>query len=210
MEADFWQQRWATNQIGFHEAEFHPQLIAHWPSLAVAPGARVFVPLCGKSRDMLWLRAQGFEVVGIELAEIAVRAFFAEQGLQPQVSRVGAHEVFSADGFTIFCGDFFALSRETLGEVAAIYDRAALIALPPAMRRDYAAALTRLVDPGTRMLLITVDYDEATISPPPFAVRGEEVSAVYGSDWRVDELGSVVAQVKGQPGQESVFALHRR
>lgn len=208
MDASFWQQRWASNQIGFHEAEHHPQLRAHWPTLGVTAG-RVLVPLCGKSLDMVWLRERGHEVLGVELSDIAVRAFFAERDLTPTVEQSAGYEVFAAHGYTLLCGDFFALTTAALGAFDAIYDRAALIALPPDMRRDYATTLTRLAAPGTPMLTITVEYDTSVLSPPPFTVTGEEVQALYADAWRIDDLGRVAAQVKGQPGIEGVFVLRR-
>ncbi|MGE0858813.1 MAG: thiopurine S-methyltransferase [Gammaproteobacteria bacterium] len=208
MEANFWQQRWASNQIGFHEAEHHPQLRAHWPTLGVT-GGQVLVPLCGKSLDMVWLRERGHEVLGVELSDIAVRAFFAERGLTPTVMRRDGYEVFAADGYTLLCGDFFALTTAALGVFAAIYDRAALIALPPDMRRAYAATLTRLAAPGTPMLTITVEYDTSVLTPPPFTVMGAEVQSLYADAWQIEDRGRVAAQVKGQPGIEGVYVLQR-
>lgn len=208
MEANFWQQRWASNQIGFHEADYHPQLLAHWPTLG-ATANRVLVPLCGKSLDMVWLRERGHEVLGVELSDIAVRAFFAERGLTPTVLQRDGYEIFTADGYTLLCGDFFALTTTALGAFAAIYDRAALIALPPDMRRDYAATLTRLAAPGTPMLTITVEYDTSALTPPPFPVVDAEVQRLYASGWRIEDRGRVPAQVKGQAGIEGIYVLRR-
>lgn len=210
MEPTFWQQRWHTNQIGFHEARPHPLLLRHWPRLALAPGSRVFVPLCGKSLDLLWLRTQGHEVIGVELSAIAVNAFFAEHNLTPTVRTHAGLRIFSAAGYTLICGDYFALTPALLGPLAAVYDRAALIALPPAMRHDYAAALCTLVTAATRMLLITVDYDPSQITPPPFAVRADEIGAHYAADWDIEDQGRTTADIKGQPGSELAFTLTRR
>lgn len=207
MEASFWQSRWEADQIGFHEAQVHPMLIAHGARLGA--DGRVFVPLCGKSRDMPWLRAQGHAVLGIELADIAVRAFFAEHGMTPTHTSVAPFEHFSADGYHLLCGDFFALTRATAGPFSAIYDRAALIALPPEMRRAYATHMTALAETGTCMLLITVKYGTSVISPPPFAVPMEEVMALYSDAWQIEDCGTRAAEVKGQPGSEQAFVLTR-
>lgn len=80
MNEAFWHERWARNEIGFHLGEVNPYLLRHWPSLALPNGARVLVPLCGKSLDMAWLVEQGFTVVGVELSEKAVRAFLTSNG----------------------------------------------------------------------------------------------------------------------------------
>ncbi|MCC6709623.1 MAG: thiopurine S-methyltransferase [Gammaproteobacteria bacterium] len=208
MESSFWKARWEANQIGFHEAAVHPMLLAHGARLGNA--GTVFVPLCGKSHDMAWLVAQGLAVTGIELSDIAVRAFFAEHGLPAQHTRLDGHDEYRAPGYRLLCGDFFALSRDTLGAFNAIYDRAALIALPPAMRRDYAATMSVLAAPATRMLLVTVEYDTSVLSPPPFAVSAEEVSSLYGDSWDIEDLGTRAADVKGQAGTEQAFWLTRR
>ena len=207
MQASFWQQRWAAQQIGFHEAEVHPMLLSHGASLGVV--GRVFVPLCGKSNDMTWLRAQGHEVVGIELAELAVRAFFDEHGMRAAQTAQAPFEVFSADGYRLLCGDYFALTNVQLGDFGAVYDRAALIALPADMRRDYAKKMSELCASGTVMLLITVEYDASVITPPPFVVSAEEVTALYGRDWTIASRGTRAADVKGQPGTEQAFVLRR-
>ncbi len=207
MEASFWQSRWAANQIGFHETDVHPMLLAHGASLGAA--GRVFVPLCGKSHDMPWLRAQGFEVIGIELADIAVRAFFAEHGMTPAHARLEAFEEFSAEGYRLLCGDYFALTHAMIGPFTAIYDRAALIALPADMRRDYTVKMTELAARGTRMLLVTVQYDISVSAPPPFAVTAAEVTTLYGDAWAIEDHGSRTAEVKGQAATEQAFMLTR-
>ena len=148
MEPQYWHQRWTEGRTGWHREEFNPHLEAHWPRLNVPPQARVFVPLCGKSRDLLWLAGEGHRVVGVELSEIAARAFFAEAGLSPQVTELGGGFTrYAVDEIEILCGDFFGLTPERLGGIEAVYDRASLIALPPPMaslpRRRRCARPTR-------------------------------------------------------------------
>lgn len=135
MQPEFWYKKWDSNQIGFHQAEANPYLQRYWPELAIAPSARVLVPLCGKSLDLLWLAGQGHQVLGVELAEKAVEEFFSEHQLQPQISEQGAFKVYRTVAFELWCGDFFALTAEDVAGCTALYDRAALIALPDAMRQ---------------------------------------------------------------------------
>ncbi|MGE0485695.1 MAG: thiopurine S-methyltransferase [Gammaproteobacteria bacterium] len=210
MDAEFWLDRWATHQIGFHADQPHPQLLAHFARLGLAPGAPVFVPLCGKSHDLAWLRTAGHAVIGVELSPIAVAEFFGEHGIAPRRSVVGGLVCHEAPGYRLYQGDFFALDAAQLEHCAAIYDRAALIALPPAMRSDYAHHLTALVPPGAVMLLIAVGYDEARVKPPPFVVDAAEIEALYGRDWSIQHLATVDADVKGEPGTESIYLLRKR
>ena len=188
MEPEFWQERWARNQIGFHLPEVNPYLQRHWSQLALVEGARVLVPLCGKSLDLMWLASHGLRVMGVELSEQAVEAFFNEQNLVPRITRRGAFTVYQADLIEVWCGDFFALDAEALVGCAALYDRAALIALPPLMRAQYAEHLSRLLPSGCQGLLITLDYDQSQKAGPPFAVTDDEVKVLFGSDWTVKTL----------------------
>ncbi|WP_426179161.1 thiopurine S-methyltransferase [Pseudomonas sp. TWRC1-2] len=185
MEPKFWQERWARNQIGFHLPEVNPYLLRHWPKLALAEGAKVLVPLCGKSLDLMWLASLGYRVLGVELSEQAVEAFFSEQGLMPKISQRGVFKVYQADLIEVWCGDFFALDAEALADCSALYDRAALIALPPLMRAQYAEHLNALLRPGCQGLLITLDYDQTQKAGPPFAVADEEVRLLLGARWSV-------------------------
>ena len=111
MQQDFWLERWARNEIGFHLPDVNPRLPRFWPELQVPAGATVFVPLCGKSLDLHWLAAHGHHVIGVELAEAAVQAFFAEAGLTSRIDESGALPRHSADGIDIYCGDIFELCR---------------------------------------------------------------------------------------------------
>lgn len=186
MEPKFWQERWARNQIGFHLPEVNPYLQRHWPPLP--EGAKVLVPLCGKSLDLMWLASQGLRVLGVELSEQAVEAFFSEQNLTPRIAERGVFKVYQAGLIEIWCGDFFALGAEALGDCTALYDRAALIALPPLMRTRYTEQLNRLLQPGCKGLLITLDYDQTQKAGPPFAVPDEEVRVLLGELWVLEVL----------------------
>ncbi|MDD2942210.1 MAG: thiopurine S-methyltransferase [bacterium] len=182
MHHDFWHERWRQNQIGFHQPVVNLYLQRFWPKLHLKEKARVLVPLCGKSSDMLWLLEQGFQVVGVELSTLAVDAFFAENNLQAAVRRKGDFVFYELDDLQIYCGDFFAIGTEMLGRIDAVYDRASLIALPPEMRVDYARQMSNLLMPGTESLLITFDYLQEEMSGPPFSVSAEEIEQLYG-DW---------------------------
>lgn len=188
MEPKFWQERWARNQIGFHLPEVNPYLPRHWPSLALAEDAKVLVPLCGKSLDLIWLASQGHRVLGVELSEQAVVAFFDEQNLTPRITRCGPFQVYQADSIELWCGDFFALDAQALADCTALYDRAALIALPPLMRAQYAEHLNNLLRPGCQGLLITLDYDQTQKAGPPFAVSDEEVKLLLGAHWSLQVI----------------------
>lgn len=216
MQPEFWHDRWARNQIGFHLDQVNPYLQRHWPSLGLMAGDKVLVPLCGKSLDLFWLAGQGLRVQGIELSERAVEAFFSEHQLHPQVSRRGAFKVYQCEGLELWCGDIFALTAEDVGDCSALYDRAALIALPAPMRERYASHLQALLAAHAKGLLITLDYDQSTIDGPPFAVLEAEVRALYAG-WQItfEETRDILAespkfQAAGSAGLlEHVYRLER-
>ncbi len=209
MHPDFWLQRWSENRIGFHQDAPTPLLVEHWPGMGVPPGARVFVPLAGKSLDMVWLAAQGYRVLGVELSQRAVEAFFDEHGLRPgrRPSRYGVH--YTAGAIELVQGDAFDLDADALADCEGLFDRAALIALPPDLRRRYVRELHARLPVGCRGLLVTLEYPPHEKAGPPFPVPEDEVRALYGRDWTVDALErrDILAM---QPGfqQEGVTSLH--
>ncbi len=188
MDINFWHDRWKQNEIGFHQEVFNSHLQEFWPSLGLPAASRVFVPLCGKSRDLLWLRAQGHDVLGVEVSPIAVSDFFQENRLASEVTRRGLFEVWAADGLTVLCGDFFALTPDWLAGIHAVFDRASLIALPPEMRARYAARIAGLLPPAARILLITMEYPAGAMQGPPFSVEQGEVRRLYEKHFQVTSL----------------------
>lgn len=191
MDAEFWQARWTRSEIGFHQAEVNPYLQRYWSSLMLTQGTRVLVPLCGKSQDMAWLAGQGFQVIGVELAQRAVEDFFAEHELQPQITEVDGLSLYQAGSVAIYCGDFFALNERHLGDCVGLYDRAALIALPERMRERYVVHLTQVLPSGCQGLLVTLDYDPAKMDGPPFAVTDAQVQRQFSPAWDVQPLACV-------------------
>lgn len=189
MDHAFWHARWEANEIGFHQADINPHLQTYWPALQAPPGGCVFVPLCGKSRDLLWLAGAGQRVLGVELSPLAVTAFFDENGLRATRTPAPPFVEYRADEITLLQGDYFALSAARLDGVTAVYDRASLIALPPALRARYAAHMAALLPAGVPVLLITLDYPQTEMDGPPFAVSGAEVEALFGRDFTVTPLG---------------------
>ncbi len=190
MDTDFWLERWAEQQIGFHQERINPHLERFWPMLEPGSGGRVFVPLCGKSHDMRWLLEQGYRVVGCELSSLAVEAFFAENGLTPDIQQTPHYARWKDGDIEILCGDFFSLDPADVGAIDTFYDRASLIALTPTQRPLYARQLAHLVGKDTAGLLITLDYNQLELSGPPFAVSAAEVDRLFGDDFEIRQVFS--------------------
>jgi thiopurine S-methyltransferase len=190
MDSQFWIERWSNKQIGFHQPTVNAYLRRFWPALQIPRAATVFVPLCGKSVDMRWLHEQGHRVLGVEVARIAVAEFFQESALEPQVTVMHPFERWQADDYTLLCGDFFDLSVDQLAEVAAVFDRAALVALPEATRKRYVAKLDAVLPQHVQTLLVGLTYPPEHMAGPPFSVSEAEVLELY-SPRDVERLADV-------------------
>ena len=218
MDADFWQQRWREGRTGFHQDRPTPLLAQYWDAIGVAAGARVLVPLCGKSLDLAWLAARGHRVLGVELSPLAIEQFFAEHALMPSVhaSANGIHHV--AGAIELIQGDAFALDPALLADCDAVYDRAALIALPAELRRTYRDTVYARLSRGCRGLVVTLEYPPGEKAGPPFPVDAAEMQALFAADWTLDllERRDILAT---QPGfvadgvtdlHTSAWCLHKR
>ena len=190
MEQSFWLERWQSNQLGWHREDVNPLLRAHWPRLGLAPRSRVFVPLCGKTLDMGYLASEGHEVLGCELSGIAARAFFAEAGIERRHRQEGHFARHEGGGVTILEGDLFNLDNALLAGVAGVFDRGALVALPPDTRARYVAHMKRVLPRSAQTLLISLEYDQSRIGGPPFSVVEAEVRDLYDETHEVELLCS--------------------
>lgn len=185
MDQEFWRKRWDEGRIAFHEGRPNAFLTKHGDWLAGCH--RILVPLCGKSEDLAYLASCGHEVVGVELVADAVVQFFAEHATQPEITERDGFAIHRAGLITIMVGDFFATTRELVGAIDGIYDRAAIVALPPDIRSRYVAHLHSITPAARRELLVSLDYPPGFAEGPPFSVDADEVRSWYPSAQLVDE-----------------------
>ena len=204
MQAEFWHNCWKNNQIGFHELEANPFLVKHLSALSLKPVSRIFLPLCGKTSSIPWLLSLGYQVVGAELSEIAVVNLFEDINVDPDITQCGSLHRYSADGVAIFVGDIFDLDADTLGQVDAIFDRGALVALPEGMRADYARHL-RSITLCSKQLLICYEYVCGLMQGPPFSISDNELEIHYESAYKLTLLESADANF----GDESISVTEK-
>ena len=223
MTPEFWHKRWQEKRIGFNQSAVNPLLVNYFDQLDLSAGSRVFVPLCGKSIDMVWLAAQGCDVVGVELVETAVQAFFIEHNIEPTISQhtenpdIKCYQGQLINGenqqtITLWVADIFALTATHIGTIDAVYDKAALIALPADMRTKYSEQIRQLSgnvdkiasinscdDKAAPQLLITLNYDQSKKDGPPFSINHEQVQQYYGSHYQICELSSEPSSIGSAP-----------
>lgn len=212
MDASFWHQRWGDNNIAFHENEANPLLVKYFKELSLVKGSRVFIPLCGKTLDIAWLLSNGYCVVGAELSEIAVEQLFLELEVDPKISVIGEIKHYSENNIDIFVGDIFKLSRNIIGLIDAVYDRAALVALPEEMRDQYTVHLTEITAKAPQ-LLICYEYDQSLIAGPPFSISNDEVNKHYKDSYDLNLISSanVPGGLKGKcAAKENIWLLKNR
>jgi len=193
MEKHIWLERWENGQTGFHIEEVNPLLIKHFNDLEVPLASRIFVPLCGKTLDIGWLLSKGYCIVGVELSETAVKELFKELGEEPYVMTEGEHIHYHAENIDIFVGDFFTLTPQIIGNIDAIYDRAAIVALPEWMRTNYTEHMLSLTQ-NSPQLMTTVVYDQSLMNNSPFSVDQNEIERLYGDHYTISKLDEMYVE----------------
>jgi len=209
MDSNFWHQLWESNDIGFHQRAVNPLLAEYFNTLSLADSSRLFIPLCGKTLDIAWLLSKGYRVAGAELNKPAVEQLFSELGVEPRVSKLGKLDCYSAENIDIFVGDIFDLSAEVLGDVDAIYDRAALVALPEAMRKNYRDHLLEITNIAPQLLL-TFEYDQTVMQGPPFSISANDIKRYYSDIYTLSLLKQIEVPggLKGQcAASETIWLL---
>ena len=189
MDAAFWIKSWLEGRTGFHQSHFNDKLTEYFPRFDPEKGQKVLVPLCGKSKDLIWLHGQGLRVHGVELHEQAVVSFFTENQLAPVQKHQDKDFVHYAwENIVVSCGDFFKLNEH--GTCDFVYDRAALVALPQAMRKDYVRVIKGALKPGGKCLLIAYEYDPSQMEGPPFSIGVSEIHELYQDAFTIQQIES--------------------
>ncbi|MEM7082978.1 MAG: hypothetical protein AAF465_09610 [Pseudomonadota bacterium] len=207
MESAFWHSRWASDEIGLHQEDVSPLLYRYWDSLRVSPRGLVFVPLCGKSTDMLWLAKHDFHIVGVELDKSSAERFFIENKLESHVDQRHSMRRYRASTLpiTIYQGDFFNLPKSVIHECDVVLDRGSLVALPDVTRRAYSEKLKTDLSSNAEMLLISIEHCLA--DGPPYSLNHTDINALFGAQYRVGKLGEGRETVNGEGVQTVAYHL---
>ena len=207
MEHNYWFEKWEKNDIGFHQSDYNRLLVKYWSSLGLEKGSEIFVPFCGKSKDMLWLKRKGHKVLGNEISQVAVKSFFQENNLVVETGFDRAFSISKNKDFQIMVGDYFSLTPIHTKQVKAVYDRASLVALSPNLREQYVNHIKKLLVKDCIILLISLEYEKDLIKAPPFDVKDKEVYKLYGSWSKITKLETLPALIKGKNGYETAYHI---
>jgi len=209
MHPQFWHKKWESGILGFHRSQPNPSLVKYIEGLGLAAQSRVFVPLCGKSRDIDWLLSKGYRVVGVELSVIAIQQLFNRLSIEPAISTKGAITCYSASNIDILVGNIFDATKALVGSVDLIYDRASLVALPPQMRNQYTAHLLDITAKAPQLLMVFT-YEQSLMEGPPFSINSDEIMRHYGEYYDLSRIESTAVKggLKGKvEAQKDVWLL---
>ncbi len=212
MQNNFWINKWEVNQIGFHQDDIHKYLKNYWKKFIQdfnITGKTVFVPLCGKSLDMIFLKDNGFHVIGCELSEIACQSFFQENEIEYTVHEITNFKLFKSQSIELYCGDILNLTQ--LSPIDIIYDRASIIALSDTLRANYISKIKEL--DADFQFIITLEFDNKEVGPP-FSVSMENINNYYSDRYKVtktvsQELPIEVHKDHLKSLHENLFILNR-
>jgi len=179
MEISYWKSRWKKDKTGWQLNKVYPNLVKYWPLLSLPKNATVLVPLCGKSRDVLWLAEQGYRVIGIEASPIALRQLRTATGKSFSEGTKYGEKVYQSEQLSLWECDFFSLPPEALPPVDAVYDKASIVAMPAGKRTSYAQKLVDLQNSDTQFLIQTFEYEQNEMDGPPFSVPETEVRNLF-------------------------------
>lgn len=187
MDSQFWIKAWKEGRTHFHRDQYHEMLLKYFPALGPRSGQRILVPLCGKTKDMAWLKEKGLIVHGLELYSGAVEEFFTENNMIPYVKDQGPEFTnYTFENLLISCGDFFLLSNPEAYDY--VYDRASLVALPQSLRKRYADEVKQSIKKNGKYFLIVCEYDQGLRDGPPFSISRSEVERLYAPDFDIQLL----------------------
>jgi len=195
MTKQYWLDKWQHNDIKFNQDDVNVYLQRYYSRFNLSKSELIFVPLCGKSIDMLWLMNKGHHVVGVELSSVACKAFFEDNHLAYQVKTRGSFITYFNDSITLYCGDFFELMPGLMGNIKSVYDRGAFIAFPPDMRGQYVAQLASLIAVGGKIIMNTIEYDERREEGPPYSASFKNIAQLYQSSFHINQLEQSVYEV---------------
>jgi len=210
MNNEHWIQRWKEKNIGFHEESINSLLVKHFKTLNLKHSSNIFVPLCGKTLDISWLMMLGHNIIGVELSEIAVKELFEELYILPKISEENGMICYQNEGIRIFVGDIFKLNPIMVGKIDAIYDRAALVALPKDVRVKYTQHLRELSNNASQ-ILICCEYDQENMNSTPFSIEEEEIKNHYKNHYEIKilERKNIEGGLKGKhKADDTVWLLN--
>ena len=144
-----WKEKWDRGLTGWHTDKVDARLKQYLSMLTDGKEqpASILVTWCGKSVDIPWLCEQGYNVVGVEISEIAVKQLFEENGIPYDTAQEGEFKIHKASDrpLKIITGDYYKLTPEVCGIFEAVWDHNAFGAADLSNRELYIQVLITLL-----------------------------------------------------------------
>lgn len=188
MELSYWEARWNKDKTGFHMPGGYPGLKSHWQDLSLNPAPNILVPLCGKTPDLVQLEEYGASVAGVEISKKAVRDFFKEQNRPYETHTFAEFSIYRSGSIELWQGDFFKFPGHRAPMFDLVYDKAALVALPPERRKEYVRKIIGLSGRKGSILLHHFIYPQEQMPGPPFSVSSDEIESYFSTRYHIKIL----------------------
>lgn len=187
----FWKS--SSDNPSFHVSSPHRTLIKYYNQIFKDDSEkRVFIPLCGKSLDMLYLTDQGHEVVGVEFSDFAVKSFFEDSKLDYTKEAIKNFVIWKskdpAKNVTIYQGDFYEVESKTLGFFDVVWDRGSFTAINIDDRELYTDIMFQIMKPSARYLVQVCKYDGSLYGGPPHYVTEHAMKSTFGRKCNFEKL----------------------
>ena len=187
MSNKIWKDKWKRNDIAFHQSTSNHLLKKYISQLNISAGADILVPLCGKSLDMNILANLGYNVIGIELSNIAIKAYFEALNVKPTREKYKRFITWKYKNTEIWCGDIFDLTKKEIGHIGVLYDNTSLTAFSPDIRPQYVQHFHDMLSEKNQILLITTETPDETQINSAMTID-DEIQSLYERQYHITLL----------------------
>jgi SAM-dependent methyltransferase len=193
--ANDWNQAYEAGETPWDKGYASPQLCEFLAARSIR--GRVLVPGCGTGHDVRRLAAQGAEVVGLDIAESALR-------------RAEAHPKAADERYLL--GDFLRPPPSLLAAFDWVFEHTCLCALDPAERSAYADSVAAVVRPGGHFLAVFFrEVENYTGEGPPHPIGGEAIDRLFRNHFELLDASVPSQSYPSRPyGAEELRLMRRR
>ena len=159
-----WEERYHKNETPWEKGAPSPGLVDFLLTEPVR--GRVLVPGCGFGHDVRALAATADEVIGLDLAALAIE---------------GAQRYPKVGGARYVHGNLFDLPAGMRGAFDGVFEHTCFCAIDPSLRPAYVEAVAGALKPGGRFLAVFY-LNPGNDSPdegPPFEVSITELDRLF-------------------------------
>lgn len=172
LNPDFWQNHFEQHHTPWDRGSTSPQLMI-WLETQLLQPCRIAIPGCGQGWEVATLAARGFQAIGIDYTEAAVK--IAREKLSSQDLKA---EIIQAD----------VLEYQPDIPFDAVYEQTCLCAISPDYWIRYATQLQRWIRPNGALYLLFMQIDrpgarKGQVQGPPFHCDINAIHALFNTTY---------------------------